>query len=172
MSLISIWYVLLQSKKQQIISVPQLCKYKSPKKMKNLRKGLFIALNSTLVVGRFPKFPPVLLWYISVLFAAVKSDIPSPVSSLNVSQIHESSRRDLKCLQGGTPIFSGIEHRHWMCQGREWIIFAFTKNIGEAPSGIQNASFGHQSLQRWTEIQERKTARRMKEMKSTPYEQR
>lgn len=97
MSLISTWYILLKSKKEQMISMPQFCTYRSPKKIYSFRRGLFIVLKSTLcgfsmLLADFLNF----LLYCSVLFAAANSDIPSPASSLHVSKIHESSRRDLQ----------------------------------------------------------------------------
>lgn len=81
-----------------MIPMSQFCKCRSPEKMKNLRRGLFILLKSTLLCGifmllaAFLNFLLCFVWpgYFSVLFTAVNSDIPSPASSLHISQIRVS----------------------------------------------------------------------------------
>lgn len=81
-----------------MISMPHSCKYRSPEKMKNLRRGLFILLKSPLLCGISTLLAALLNFllgsvlprYFSVLFTAVNSDILSPASSLHVSQIRVS----------------------------------------------------------------------------------
>lgn len=99
-----------------MISMPQFCKYRSPEKMRNLRRGLFIPLKSTLLCGistLLAAFLNFLLGsampgYFSVLFTGVKSDIPSPASSLHVSQNRVSQEETSWRLPGYTPIHADL----------------------------------------------------------------
>lgn len=157
--------------------MPQLCKYRSQKKIKNLRRGLFIVLKSTLcgfsalLAGFLNSLPYCSDTSKCCLLQLRQISSPQPHPYMSPKSMNPQAETS-KCIQGGTPIFPGIEHSHWMYQGREWIIFALTENIGEAPPGTQHTYFGHWCLQSSTDVQERKITRNSREMKSTSYEQR